>query len=404
MGDMLRIPAFILAALLGASQLAGCARTAPPAPVEVKGQESYGRATMAAAPVSSAPTHPGAVTVQRGDTLYGIARQHNIPTRAIIDANRLQAPYALRVGQRLTLPQVRTHQVQSGDTLAAVSRRYGVEMSSLVRTNKIEAPYHLMAGQTLILPGGAAVAPTREPAPALASASASEIQIARASDPSPDAAPPAVPATAVESTSLPAPTAAANPTIAAAPPVSAPVAAAPPVRAVAPEPTPAPAVPYVAAPPPPAPRPAPQVAEIEPAAVTLPARAGRGFQWPVRGRVISDYGPKGGGLQNDGINIAAAHGAPIRAAEHGVVVYAGNELRGFGNLLLVRHADGWMTAYGHADEILVARGDQVRRGQVVARVGSTGNVTTPQVHFEIRRGSRAVNPREHLTSETASSE
>lgn len=108
-------------------------------------------------------------------------------------------------------------------------------------------------------------------------------------------------------------------------------------------------------------------------------------------------------MHNDGINIAASRGAPIRAAENGVVVYAGNELRGFGNLLLLRHADGWMTAYAHADEILVARGDQVKRGEVIGRVGSTGNVASPQIHFEIRRGSRAVNPRDHLAAETASS-
>jgi murein DD-endopeptidase MepM/ murein hydrolase activator NlpD len=147
-----------------------------------------------------------------------------------------------------------------------------------------------------------------------------------------------------------------------------------------------------------------QMAEVEPASAALPARAGSGFIWPVRGRVISDFGPKGGGLHNDGINIAAARGTPIRAAENGVVVYAGNELRGFGNLVLLRHAGGWMTAYGHADALAVGRGDQVKRGQIIGRVGSTGNVTSPQVHFEIRRGARPVNPREHLLSESASAE
>jgi murein DD-endopeptidase MepM/ murein hydrolase activator NlpD len=159
----------------------------------------------------------------------------------------------------------------------------------------------------------------------------------------------------------------------------------------------------------PAPAPSPssvprQMTAVEPAAVAVPPRAGRAFVWPVRGRVVSDYGPKGGGLHNDGINIAAAQGTPIRAAESGVVVYAGNELRGFGNLILLQHAEGWMTTYAHAEEIVVHRGEQVRRGQVIGRVGSTGNVTSPQVHFEIRRGSRAVNPREHLASETASAD
>lgn len=121
---------------------------------------------------------------------------------------------------------------------------------------------------------------------------------------------------------------------------------------------------------------------------------------PVRGRVISGYGPKPGGLHNDGINIAAARGSAVRAAENGVVVYAGNELRGYGNLLLVRHADGWMTAYAHNDTLRVGRGDKVAKGQVIATVGSSGNVAEPQLHFEIRRGSQAVDPMPLLGSGT----
>ncbi|MBM3582541.1 MAG: M23 family metallopeptidase, partial [Alphaproteobacteria bacterium] len=101
-------------------------------------------------------------------------------------------------------------------------------------------------------------------------------------------------------------------------------------------------------------------------------------------------------LRNDGINIAAPKGAPIRAAESGTVAYAGNELRGFGNLLLIRHANGLVTAYAHADEILVKRGDTVSRGQIVARVGNTGGVPSPQLHFEVRQGRRAVDPEPYL--------
>jgi murein DD-endopeptidase MepM/ murein hydrolase activator NlpD len=372
----------LFAAFLLAGQLGGCARTAPPAPVEMKSGYGDSRAPEPAVAAAPSVTEPGVAVVRRGDTLYAIARQHNIPTRAVIDANGLRPPYVLQVGQRLTLPRVRTHLVQPGDTVNSLSRRYGVEMSGLVRANAIEPPYRIMVGQTLILPRTAA---------------APDVQVARAADPSPAPGPtvPAVPAMAVESAPLPASTAAP------APAPDAPVAAAPAPRE---QPAPARDEPVLAAPPVRLPATPQQAAEIEPAAASLPARAGRGFQWPVRGQVVSDYGAKGGGLQNDGINIAAARGAPIRAAEHGVVVYAGNELRGFGNLLLLRHADGWMTAYGHADEILVGRGDEVKRGQVVARVGSTGNVTSPQVHFEIRRGKRAVNPRDYLTSKTASSD
>ena len=132
-----------------------------------------------------------------------------------------------------------------------------------------------------------------------------------------------------------------------------------------------------------------------------PKSSGAGFAWPVQGRLISSFGAKSKGLYNDGINIAAARGTPVKAAENGVVAYAGNELRGFGNLLLIKHADGWVTAYAHNETLLVKRGQVVRRGQVIARVGSTGGVATPQLHFELRKGKRAVDPRRYLKKSSA---
>ena len=116
------------------------------------------------------------------------------------------------------------------------------------------------------------------------------------------------------------------------------------------------------------------------------------FVWPLRGRVISSYGAKLGGLHNDGINIAASSGAAVVAADAGIVAYAGNELRGFGNLLLLRHAGGWTSAYAHNDKLLVKRGDRVARGEVIAHAGATGRVRRPQLHFELRRQSDAVDP------------
>ncbi len=139
-----------------------------------------------------------------------------------------------------------------------------------------------------------------------------------------------------------------------------------------------------------------EMAKIRPRPLTPPPRSRRGFIWPVRGKVISGFGPKGKGLHNDGINVAAPRGTPVRAAENGVVAYAGNELRGFGNLVLLKHEGGYMTAYAHNNEILVKRGQRVMRGQPIARVGSTGNVATPQLHFEIRKGRRAIDPMRYL--------
>lgn len=130
-----------------------------------------------------------------------------------------------------------------------------------------------------------------------------------------------------------------------------------------------------------------------------PARAGSRFVWPVEGKILAQYGPSGKGLHNDGINIAVKTGASVRAAENGVVAYSGNELQGFGNLLLVKHADGWMTAYAHNDSLLVKRGEQVKRGQVISKAGSSGNVASSQLHFELRRGTKAVDPLKYLASQ-----
>jgi len=121
------------------------------------------------------------------------------------------------------------------------------------------------------------------------------------------------------------------------------------------------------------------------------------FRWPVRGRIIAGFGPRPNGAQNDGINFAVPEGTPIKAADDGVVAYAGNELKGYGNLVLIRHADGYVSAYANASTLLVKRGDTVKRGQVIAHAGQTGNVSSPQLHFEIRKGSTPVDPTKYLS-------
>lgn len=120
------------------------------------------------------------------------------------------------------------------------------------------------------------------------------------------------------------------------------------------------------------------------------------FDWPVKGPVISDFGPIAKGRNNDGINIKAASGTPVKAADSGTVAYAGNELRGFGNLVLIKHSDGWVTAYAHNQVLKVKKGQKVIRGQQIATVGATGGVGTPQLHFETRAGKKAMNPQNYL--------
>jgi murein DD-endopeptidase MepM/ murein hydrolase activator NlpD len=126
----------------------------------------------------------------------------------------------------------------------------------------------------------------------------------------------------------------------------------------------------------------------------LSASSGDGeFRAPVSGRIIEGFGSTGNGQRNDGINIAAPAGTPIHAAADGVVTYAGNELKGYGNLILIKHDGDMVTAYAHANSIGVARGQHVSRGDVIGTVGQTGDVDQPQLHFEVRSGMKPVDPR-----------
>ncbi len=136
--------------------------------------------------------------------------------------------------------------------------------------------------------------------------------------------------------------------------------------------------------------------EAKPAPAESSVNNSPGFRWPARGRVILGYGPKTNGGQNDGINVSVPEGTPIKAAEDGVVAYSGNELKGYGNLVLIRHANGFVTAYAHASELTVKKGEPVKRGQVIGKSGATGNVTAPQLHFEVRKGATPVDPMQYL--------
>jgi murein DD-endopeptidase MepM/ murein hydrolase activator NlpD len=143
-----------------------------------------------------------------------------------------------------------------------------------------------------------------------------------------------------------------------------------------------------------------QSARTAPAKSGLPPRAGS-FRWPVRGEILASYGPQAGGQHNDGINIGAPAGTPIVASEAGIVAYVGDDLETLGNLILIRHSDGWVTAYAHNETVAVERGVQVARGDVIGRTGESGNVDRPQLHFEIRKETEAVDPLRYLGERTA---
>jgi murein DD-endopeptidase MepM/ murein hydrolase activator NlpD len=328
---------------------------------------------------------PGTEIVQRGETLYQVSRCNNVPLRALIETNHLEPPYVLRAGQELVIPHPQLHVVAAGETLYAIARQNGVDVSALVRENSLMPPYKVLTGQTLIMPGQVATAAA---APSV-TVSPREIQHVEALPPTPEPAPVKMAPPAPVPTAPPEAKMANLPTPVPRPPEPAPFAATP-------VPSPPPTAKTVAA------APAKEASAEEAPASSAPivvapsSVAGSRFIWPVKGKILSDFGAKEGGLFNDGINIAAARGANVLASDSGVVVYAGNEIRGFGNLVLIKHANGWMTAYGHNDQLLVHRGQMVQRGQIIAKAGSTGNVATPQLHFEIRRGPRAVDPTKYL--------
>jgi len=400
------MPGRSFVALLALLALACCDRIGAPAPFELH--------THAGPPTLSEPIgpHPDRITVAGGDTLYGVSRKYGVPTRAIIDANNLQPPYRLVAGTSLALPQVKTHYVKGGDTLASVARLYGVDMSTLAATNHLAPPYVIRTGETLVLPSSVEAAPA-PPSQAVASAAPGAVMAAPLAPLAPLPAPQPPAAMTAVATAPASPAAAPEidervPPLAATAPLKPPL---PPSQAVAaPPPPPAVAAPSEAAPvtvPPsapaaassPSPSPPEQTASLPPMPAPI---AGSGYLWPVRGTVLSAYGTSADGTHNDGVNIAAPEGTPVVAAAAGEVAYAGNELKGYGNLVLIKHAGGIITAYAHLSSVTVKRFDKVARGQPIGRVGATGAVSRPQLHFEIRQGARAVDPATYLPSEAAS--
>ena len=344
----------------------GLASYAPPAQPKLETTASVPLRSVAAtrpAPQTAATT----IIVGTSDTLDILARRYNVAPAAILAANGYKGPRTLSPGQQLIIPHPAAvaaavpvspapvskpamaaagapivHVVNPGDTLISVARRNHVPVAELAKANNVETSAKLKLGTRLTLPNG---------------------RIA--------AAVPAAPVAVVQ-------------------PVAALPAATPPARQ---------AVASVQ-------QPSARLAQAAPTAeekeADAPVKASEAtgalptFRWPVRGKVITSYGAKTNGKSNDGINLAVPEGTPVKAAEDGVVAYAGNELKGYGNLVLVRHSNGYVTAYAHASELMVKRGDNIKRGQIIAKSGQSGEVGSPQLHFEIRKGSSPVDPLQFL--------
>ncbi|MDK9694962.1 MAG: LysM peptidoglycan-binding domain-containing M23 family metallopeptidase [Siculibacillus sp.] len=415
---------------------------------------SYAVQPPPAAPLPQAPRVAAAngwtatggswISAQHGDTVDTLSRRYGVPSAAIAQANGLSGGEALQPGQRVLMPVYSASQpaaapvapapaqvaqapaaptsvrqipmtrpttaaapppvppkapapspvpmppsksaaappqeqggvklvgdytVRKGDTLASIARTYGVSETALKERNNLKST-SVQPGQHLLLPAGTKLILKTSQAPTQTPASAPVKEVAQA------------PVTPVKTASI-------KPTAPVA--VSATAPAAPSVAMKPATPSSTAKIDQKAA---------ETIAVAKEPAVEEPSSAAApgSFRWPVRGRIISEYGSKANGEKNEGINMAVPEGTSVKAADDGEVIYSGNELKGYGNLVLVRHGNGYVTAYAHASELLVNRGDKISRGQIIARAGATGSVSQPQLHFELRKGQKAIDPKPYLAS------
>jgi murein DD-endopeptidase MepM/ murein hydrolase activator NlpD len=333
----------------------GIAAYAPPArPIETTGTTAP---RSIASNASWSGTDGTTIIVGTNDTVDGLAQRHNVPAREIMRVNGLPTPRNLQPGQSLVIPRQVTaappamsapqtrpaavassggvHVVNPGETLYSIARKNNIPPAKLAKANNLPITTQLKTGMKITVPG---------------------MKVAAA-----------------------APAPLSKPTVAASGRQAAPAVVAE-----------APAVKKESA------NLATETKEVEKEAKQDATGGLPSFRWPVRGRVIAAYGAKTSGKQNDGINVAVPEGTPVKAAEDGVVTYSGNELKGYGNLVLVRHSNGYVTANAHASELMVKRGETIKRGQIIAKAGQTGEVSSPQLHFEIRQGSTPVDPSKFL--------
>ncbi len=291
------------------------------------------------------------ITVKKGDTIYSIAKQNNVPLKDIILRNNLKAPYTLSIGEKIYIPNTAFHIVKAQDTAYSISRKYNVNLNSLVKLNKLTEPYTLSIGQKILLPAtnidvvqkqikyivkDKDTAKTVQPFEKEEIKEVAKVRVAQKQkiEEKPKQIQNEIEIEKQEK-----------------------------IKSI--------------------------IAKPEPL-------TSKRFLWPLNGKVISSYGIKNNGKRNDGINISAKMGSPVVAAENGIVAYAGNELKGLGNLIIIKHDKDYMTIYAHNETILVRIGDNVKRGDNIATVGKTGRVTTPQLHFEIRNKTKSIDPSDVL--------
>jgi murein DD-endopeptidase MepM/ murein hydrolase activator NlpD len=303
------------------------------APNEIKSEPLSSAKVTSAAPTQEKLVRAGGqtITVAKSETLFAISRRTGVSVKDIAAANDLREPYVMAPGRVIKVPAVRYYVVAPGETALAISRQTGVAVTQLASLNNLDETRSVKLGQRLRLPLDIIFPKTEDD-----KSFDEKLVTSQAVKP-------------IE------------------PKQEKPVAEAKTESATAEDP-------------------------VDRNTDEKPSYNRPRFSWPLEGRIISGFGSKPNGQFNDGINIASRAGQTVVAAADGEVVYADSKLKGFGNLLLIRHANGWLTAYAHAETLLVRKGMKVSRGEAIARAGASGAVKTPQLHFEVRYNRKPQDP------------
>lgn len=310
--------------------------------------------------------------VSRGETLYAISRKYNIPILPIIIVNKLNPPYDLTIGQRIRIPEARFHVVEGKETLYSLSRAYGVDMNQLVKTNRLEYPYEIAVGQKLQIPF-----PTYRPELKVANDSK---KIAR----SEKVTSPIVGATKEPSSKVDGEIPMHTSELEVIKPKGLTIMVPPTLK-----PTSKKALSY-------------KTALLRKELDRKQKKHQKTYQddgkfmWPTKGKLESKFGMQKNNEYNDGIYISAPSGAFVRASLSGKVVYTGDSLKSYGNLIIIKHNNGLLTAYAHLAKVNVRKDDFVKKGEKIGTVGTTGKVKSPQLYFAIRRGKEARDPMMYL--------
>jgi len=357
------------------------------------------------------------IKVEQGDTLYSIAKKNNTNLREIIELNNIEPPYQVKVGESIKIPVASYHESRDGETLYSISRMYNMKVNDLIAINDLKFPYAIYTGDKIkINPNKNLKNQEQKPSENIEIAQKTTKDLSKnsknekapnniskenlkekniadnknikaklANENSAKNEPDKVlssnksidKSAEIESYGL-------KPTEVRARELSKADDNSKTVKNIIPAQN--------------------QIVQtkleinkpIDKDAIKKIANKSNHFAWPVRGEIVSKFGPKSAGLFNDGINIKAKSGQNVMASEDGIIAYVGNELKGYGNLVIIKHAGGWISAYAHLKDFAVNRGQKIYQGQKIGSVGDSGKVKYPQLYFGLRKGRDAVNPETHL--------